>query len=512
MSNPRTVVFGIDGAHFELIEDWLKQGDLPNIKKVLEEGVSADLESVLPPVTSPNWKAYATGKNPGRFGIFWWENIDTDAEDVYYPGGRRREEKEYWEYISESTPVGVLGVPTTYPPVELNGFYVSGAPDGAKTNYARPTEVESLLEEQFDYQVLKSGRLQEDGNEAAIELLELIESRFESAMHLAQEYNVSFLQVTTFYINSLHHFLWDSDYTLRAWKIVDEYVGHFYDDDWNVVLMSDHGSTEISTVFNINTWFENEGYLQREESIADFMYRLGFTKDRLATLAKKIGIRDLTLELLPAEVRQRIPDNEGGVRRSAKASRIDWSETVAVASGQGPVYLTLDGDDPEYNRVRQNLIDDLASLTDRSGNPIATDVFTREQVYTGSFTDEAPDIVIEQADGVHITGDLGRESAFGTPQGNGWKAENKRLGLFAAAGPKFGSGDRKTLSILDLAPTLLHLYGLAVPNGMDGVVRDDVFAVGSEPADREVNRREQDQKLDSEKERIRQITRRSDVF
>jgi predicted AlkP superfamily phosphohydrolase/phosphomutase len=69
--NPKTIVFGLDGAHFELIKPLLKSGQLPNINSVISSGVTADLQSVLPPVISPNWKAYLTGKNPGKIGIYW---------------------------------------------------------------------------------------------------------------------------------------------------------------------------------------------------------------------------------------------------------------------------------------------------------------------------------------------------------------------------------------------------------------------------------------------------------
>ena len=89
---PRTVVFGLDGAHFELIEPWIEDGDLPNIQRAIDEGMSGDLQSVLPPVTSPNWKAYLTGKNPGQFGIFWWENIDIKNRRIYYPNNRKNRE------------------------------------------------------------------------------------------------------------------------------------------------------------------------------------------------------------------------------------------------------------------------------------------------------------------------------------------------------------------------------------------------------------------------------------
>ena len=114
MATPRTVVVGLDGGHFELIQPWIDDGKLPNIERAIETGVSTDLDSVLPPVTSPNWKSYATGKNPGELGIFWWENIDVENERVYYPTERKNAHAEFWELIGEKESAGiVVGTPTT---------------------------------------------------------------------------------------------------------------------------------------------------------------------------------------------------------------------------------------------------------------------------------------------------------------------------------------------------------------------------------------------------------------
>jgi len=106
-------------------------------------------------------------------------------------------------------------------------------------------------------------------------------------------------------------------------------------------------------------------------------------------------------------------------------------------------------------------------------------------VYSGEYLDEAPDLVIDQAKSVHIPGGVGQESVFMDPEQGGWRAENKRHGLFAAVGPDFGDGQVEGLSILDLAPTLLHLHGGTVPSSLDGSVRRDVFAEGSEVRSRE---------------------------
>lgn len=258
MDTPRTVVVGLDGASFELIEPWLESGHLPNIARIVDDGVQGTLESVLPPVTSPNWKTYATGKNPGKLGIFWWENVDVTNRRVGYPDERKHAHATFWELLAEDDPVCVIGVPTTYPPTALNGAVVAGAPDGANEGYTHPPELETELEERFDYRVTKRYRLKDDVERAAEEIHELIERRFDAAEYLCAEYDPQFLQVTTFYLNSLHHYLWDHEYTLAAWQIVDDYLGTVLSDERDVVLMSDHGSNQIETVFNVNTWLDRK--------------------------------------------------------------------------------------------------------------------------------------------------------------------------------------------------------------------------------------------------------------
>jgi predicted AlkP superfamily phosphohydrolase/phosphomutase len=509
MSDSPTVVFGLDGAGFELIRPWIEAGELPNIERAVETGISGDLQSVMPPVTSPNWKAYATGKNPGKIGIYWWENVDVDERRVYYPTERKGENTEYWELIAEKDGAGVLGVPTTYPPKSINGFVVAGAPDGANEGFARPPELERRLQEEFDYRVLKRTRLADDMDAAAKEIHDLIDLRFTVAKQLFAEYDISFLQVTTFYLNSLHHFLWDHEYTLEGWRIVDAHLGEFLDRDINVVLMSDHGSNEVRTVFHINSWLEREGYLTTDTGVADTLHDLGINADRLLRLASRAGLDGVARRLAPEWLLNYIPNEAGEIERGGKAGSVDWDATEALASGQGPIYLTVDRDSARYERLRTELIEKLGSLTDPRGRPVLAAVHRGEDIYDGPYIDDAPDLVMEQAAGVHIPGSVGRDEVFSDPRADGWRAENKREGLFVATGPDFTTGRIEGLSILDLAPTLLHLHGCPVPEDMDGTVRSEVFAPGSEPAERAVVG--QSGTTDSERERIRRVARRLDI-
>jgi predicted AlkP superfamily phosphohydrolase/phosphomutase len=338
----------------------------------------------------------------------------------------------------------------------------------------------------------------------------LIDSRFTVAETLCKEYDVSFLQVTTFYINSLQHYLWDDEYTRRGWQIIDEHLGQFLDADCNVILMSDHGSNPIRTVFHVNSWLESNGYLKTDTDVADTFYRLGINKDRLIQLTNRLGLTEFAKRVTPRKVLQYLPDNSGAVNKEGKTDAVDWERTDAIASGQGPIYLTAERGTNEYTRIREQMQTELKSVSDSDGNPVADVVYKREDVYSGTYADEAPDLVIDQAKGVHIPGGIGREAVFTKPADDGWHAENKRQGLFVATGPDFTTGTHDPMSILDLAPTLLHLHNQPVPKDMDGTVQKSVFAADGEPANRDITYERISEK-ERELGRIRAVARELDL-
>lgn len=486
MEAEKTIVVGLDGAHFELLEPWMEEGELPNIKRAIEGGVTADMESVLPPVTSPNWKSYATGKNPGKLGIFWWENVDMAGQRVYYPDERKATHTEFWELIGDRSSAGVINVPMTYPPRDVEPFIVSGAPDAEESGFTYPDELEDELREELDYRVSKSTSLKTSPDEAASEILDLIDLRFRTGKYLLEEYDPEFLQITTFYLNSLHHYFWDDDRTLEGWKIIDNHLGDFLDEDFNVVLMSDHGATEIHTVFHINTWLEREGYLTSDMGMSSTLGSFGITTERLIELTSKLNIRETASRLAPQWALSRIPSEEGEVSRERKTVNIDWNSTVALASGQGPVYV--DKMDENYERIREELVEVLSQLRTPVGRKVIKNVFRGEDEYHGPYGEEAPDIVLEQANGIHIQGGIGREEVFTQPEEDGWRGENKRKALFVATGPDIGTGSLEGLSILDLAPTILHLHSCAIPSDLDGHVRNSIFEPESPANEREINR------------------------
>jgi len=476
-----TVVVGLDGAGFDLLEPWLDSGELPTLSSIVTDGVSGPLESVLPPVTSPNWKAYATGKNPGKIGVFWWQNVDTDDGRTYLPRERYHHSDEFWELIAEDEPVGVVGVPTTYPPKEVDRFLVAGPPDAHETGYAHPSSLEDDLEREFDYRHSPRTHTREDAERAYEEWLELVDLRFEVATALAERHDVSFLQVTTFLINQFHHHLWDDERTLRAWKHVDDHLADLRSDARNVVLMSDHGHNEIRSVFRINQWFEREGYLAWDRTVSRLLYGMGVNMGRVRRLLKRANrnvpgaeLMEVVRTLAPRAVLRHLPDEQGEVG-TRQATNVNWEHTDALASAQGPIYLNADPDSPRYDALREELKSELESLTDPRGRPVADTVHYGEDVYAGPYVEEGPDLVIDQHEGIHIRDTLGDEPVFSETDPI-WNGVNRREGLFAALGPDFASGTVEDLSILDLAPTMLALHDRPIPADVDGRVRTEVLA------------------------------------
>jgi len=492
----KLIVIGLDGASFELIDPWIREGRLPNIARIKEQGVWADMQSVLPPVTSPNWKCYATGKNPGKVGIFWWENIDWRQQRIYYPAARKGGNKEIWDYMNEAgMRVGVVGMPTTYPPQKVDGFLIAGG-EAEERDFTYPAELEEELKK-HGWRNHPRTMPDSDREKAVQDIHEIIGTNFRMAKILGDKYNVDFLQATCFVINLLHHFLWDSPETREGWEIIDKHIGEFMSQGCHLMILSDHGSNKIKRVFNINTWLKKEGYLSLNYSPVATLYNAGISRQRLANLASRLKILGL-LRKVVSRIFATSPDALGvSFGRSARAGRINWQKSKAVATGQGPIYLNPENSDNERlkKEMRQRLEDLIDPLT---GEKIIDRVYFKEEVYRGKYFAEAPDLILGQAKGTHIHGGLREKNIFDRPKR--WHAENKRTGLFMAYGPDIKPGPEiGNVSILDIAPTILHLMNIPVPDDMDGRVLTEIFIPDSPPGKREIVY----QKVASEKEKER---------
>ena len=107
MTKKRAMMIGLDGADPFVIDRLIKKGKLPNLKRVIEDGVNRRdwaMIGVLPSVTPPNWCSLGTGSWPRTHGITCYNNhtLGKDLQIIEHNWDSRRVESEFiWEKFSK---------------------------------------------------------------------------------------------------------------------------------------------------------------------------------------------------------------------------------------------------------------------------------------------------------------------------------------------------------------------------------------------------------------------------
>jgi predicted AlkP superfamily phosphohydrolase/phosphomutase len=126
----------------------------------------------------------------------------------------------------------------------------------------------------------------------------------------------------------------------------------------------------------------------------------------------------------------------------------------------------------------------LAILDDRTGEPVVAAVHRTDTLHPGPRRDALPDLLVEwrhlppTGTTAHAAGRGSelrvRSEKIGTIAGvNTWgrTGEHVRDGWYAAAGPGVASRhDARSISILDVHPTICRLLGVAAPDAEGSVV------------------------------------------
>ncbi len=142
-----TLVVGLDGATYSIIDPLLKEERLPNLKKILMTGTRATMLSSTPPLSSIAWTSIATGVNPGKHGIFDFAHRESKSYEFVPYTARDKKVPSLWRVLSEAgKKVCIVNVPLTYPAEEVNGVMLSGFPfpSGAK-DWAYPPSISEEL-------------------------------------------------------------------------------------------------------------------------------------------------------------------------------------------------------------------------------------------------------------------------------------------------------------------------------------------------------------------------------
>ncbi|HYC57763.1 MAG TPA: alkaline phosphatase family protein [Candidatus Binatia bacterium] len=509
-SRKRVLVIGMDGVPFPLLEQWARQGHMPTIARLLAQGTGGVMGSTMPPTSGPAWCTFATGKNPGKTGIY----------DFLYrrPGGyvfppvnaSMRSGRSLWRLLSDAgLKVGIINVPISYPVEPVNGTFISGwmTPYFA-TDYTWPRELGAEIQAKVgDYRIYPSETFSERGRDAFFRASdELLELLTRTTLHLMDRDDWDFFMTVYFDTDRILHQLWHyldpqhpwrakgdtrdlSAPVIRYFQRLDADIARVIEKagkDVTVLLMSDHGMGRASRFIVLNNLLLELGYLRLSGDLPTrlkhFALKRGLSLRNVHLLIDRLGAAK------HAEYKN-VYSFDGALKRFFLSFlNVDWQASRAYSYGRhyGSVFLNVKGREPhgcvapgaEYERVREEVARAVLEYRDPElGRPLVSRVLRREEVYHGPRTEESPDLILlpqEDADIFYGLSDFGSSRIWDiTYRYSGMHRDN---GTLIAAGAHVRSGaPAPVASIQDLAPTILHLLGQPVPDDMDGRVLEDVL-------------------------------------
>ena len=123
----RPVIFvGLDGADWELLDEYAASGVMPNLAALVAEGAGGELETIQPPLSPLVWTTMMTGVSPLAHGILDFTRFNPQSGQKEPITSDERREPAIWNMASAAGKrVGVLGLWATYPAEPVNGLVVS---------------------------------------------------------------------------------------------------------------------------------------------------------------------------------------------------------------------------------------------------------------------------------------------------------------------------------------------------------------------------------------------------
>lgn len=148
------LLIGLDGAGWKVMLPLVKNGELPNIKKMMDSGCWGSLETLSDSISEVIWTSIATGKTKEVHGITNNLIEDPSTKELILPTSDLRKVKAIWNILSDyRKKVAVLGYRVSWPPEKVNGVIVSeraNESDYSSTRYAEPPFMRLCTERIFN--------------------------------------------------------------------------------------------------------------------------------------------------------------------------------------------------------------------------------------------------------------------------------------------------------------------------------------------------------------------------
>jgi len=493
------LIIGIDGATWNLLKPWIKKGDLPTLKKLIDKGSEGNLKTVIPPLSCSAWTSLFTGTNPGKHGIF--EYLTKSGKLI---NSTMIKSEKIWNILSQyGKRCCIIGVPVTYPVEEINGYMVSSVltPPDVKI-YSHPPELMNLLKKHSYKTNIKYEKNtvipeQKNINERKYKILEesydLFNRKYLTVKDLMKEPWDFFMFVFGESATSQYLF-WDKkEIILEFFKkidaCIDDLIKTFSANNHNphVFIVSDHGfNASPKRSFNFRAWLNENGFIDDKRSLLQKIIPKFYRKLNKTPLSKLIFLFNKSREI-----------RESFQRKSTESLSIYYRNGLFIDKSQLK--------DNNYEKLREDIIEKLKCikypLTDDSPFQI---IEKREDVYSGDNLEYAPDIVFVPKENYNLNFYDSDKVFDDVELPMSGRHSSDLYGIFLACGDEIQSGNIKNISILDIFPTVLHILDVPISRNGDGKVLKEIFKEDSDLFNKEIIfSKEEDRVTVEEKNRIK---------
>jgi len=385
--NQRLFILALDGTPFTLLNELLQNGHMPNLKKLAEQSLFKQMDSVIPPVSSSAWASFMTGKTPDQHGILGFVDRDPATFEWILTNASHLHAATLWQIFSEQKKrVFTMNVPVTYPPKPINGISICGFLGSDIRQGTYPAEIGMLLKAR-GYRIDANTELaKRDLNLFLDDLFAVLEKRIETMWFFYTQERWDVFMTHIMETDRLHHFVWEyyerrdphfHDRFLNLYRLADTLIGKIIktiDKNTALLLLSDHGFCSLKYEVYLNKWLADNGFLS-------------FTK------ANPLSLKDMT------------------------------AQTRAYSLYPGRIYLNVTGREPfgrispgiEYEQTRNHIIAALELLNDPEGKSVVKQVLRREEAYPQADSDMEkilPDLIVLPNYGYDFKGNLQHPCLF----------------------------------------------------------------------------------------------------
>jgi predicted AlkP superfamily phosphohydrolase/phosphomutase len=382
----RVCVIGLDGVPYGMIADPAGRGVMPILSRLIESGHLHKIKASLPEISAVSWTNFMTGRNPGTHGIFGFTDFKPGSYEVRFPNFLDVKAPTIWDTLGRMGKRSIIiNQPSTYPARPVKGVLVSGfvAIELAKAVY--PPSYRAALEKMGYRTDIDAVKSRENHEFLWRELTETMTGH-EKALDFFWDKPWHYFEFVITGTDRLHHFLWNAyrdaahpfherflEYYRQADRVIDRIVSAFRRISGGLAglyLLSDHGFAGIVQEVYLNAWLKQNGYL-------------GFDRPGPRGLEDiSVGSRAFALDpnRVYLNIKSRFP--KGGV------------------------------EDVEIPGLREEIARGLGTL-EYGGRKVVRRVFFREEIYSGPYAAQGPDLIVLGEPGFDMKGSVKEKEIFG---------------------------------------------------------------------------------------------------